>query len=742
MDDFEISIEKSIQSTSNPAEKAKLYRLYGYYFKLIGRIDAANIKWNKSNEYRSLAYEAYHYQLAWNHALSSSYGYEKFNPPLAKKHADSCLSLIQGLSEVEKLELEIHLIYNILGQSFKQSKAGLSYQEILNLYEEIQWYYRESIDFQLRNNLSKHTLANTYHLLANSYLDLSSKSKDEKDLKRYNLFYAQADSYYQEAIDIWTELYGDHHYEKGKTYFLLALLNQNFSKEDTEKSKLAADYFDKSINAYGVMKTGVNAVPNKRGLLMLFKYATIHKLRHNESPNFINEAEALNKLGIQVWREIITKEKSTSKNQNLSAYRLNPFEESLEILLQKKRTGRPIDNNDLFNTLQHLKNYDLLLANNLAPDKDVFHLKTLQNALNFNELFIDIQTIYNNKTTLMTIVSKDGLTVRELPYGLIKKNDTLIEAVINFDYETYSNIALEMYHAFFGDIDLKGKEIYICTDVYFQKTPFDALLVSDKDVKRKDYKKLDYFNNNTQISYVFNAEFIKKRNNNYTYSLNAYAPEREEFSKLPFSKKLVNSINNEKLGTGYLGLAANKENIIRSNSSILHLSGHGVIDQNESYFSELILANESLTLKDIYLISKAPKLAVINTCNSSLGRMYYGEGVNSFERAFSLIGSQSIMTNLWEVDDKASNEVMKLFYENLNEGLGSVESLREAKLSYVSNTTNSALSAPYYWSGHKLSGTSIKFTKEESKSNVYWLVFVVISITSLLGYVFFRRIKK
>jgi CHAT domain-containing protein len=63
-----------------------------------------------------------------------------------------------------------------------------------------------------------------------------------------------------------------------------------------------------------------------------------------------------------------------------------------------------------------------------------------------------------------------------------------------------------------------------------------------------------------------------------------------------------------------------------------------------------------------------------------LGPVAGGEGLLGLQRAFQLSGARSVVASLWQVDDAATQALMREFYRNLwDRRLSKVEALRQAQ---------------------------------------------------------------
>ena len=144
---------------------------------------------------------------------------------------------------------------------------------------------------------------------------------------------------------------------------------------------------------------------------------------------------------------------------------------------------------------------------------------------------------------------------------------------------------------------------------------------------------------------------------------------------------------------------------------ILHFATHGLLDAEQPEFSGLILSlvdrkgrdqNGYLSAQDIYEQHLESDLVVLSACDSGLGPTLRGEGVVGLARAFLHAGAARVVSSLWKVDDDATSELMRHFYDGmLRDRKPPAEALRYAQLQMMQQKR---WSAPFYWAGFVLNG--------------------------------------
>ena len=90
-------------------------------------------------------------------------------------------------------------------------------------------------------------------------------------------------------------------------------------------------------------------------------------------------------------------------------------------------------------------------------------------------------------------------------------------------------------------------------------------------------------------------------------------------------------------------------------------------------------------------------MVVLSSCNTGAGKLYSGEGILSLARGFIYSGSESVVMSMWEIEDRAGTDVVKLYYDNLKKGYSKSRSLRKSRIDFL-KTADQLRSHPYFWS--------------------------------------------
>ena len=185
------------------------------------------------------------------------------------------------------------------------------------------------------------------------------------------------------------------------------------------------------------------------------------------------------------------------------------------------------------------------------------------------------------------------------------------------------------------------------------------------------------------------------------------------YDELTYAKKEVEMIGEILKCEPLTGEAATKQEVLRRIGSValVHIAAHGSKETGaialapdprwESTNSE----EEEYLLKisDVQAVKLRARLVVLSCCHSGQGEVS-SEGVVGIARAFLFAGARSVVGSLWAIDDEATMEFMKSFYQHLRGGESTSTALQRA-MKCLRNSNN--FSAPKYWAPFVLIGDDV-----------------------------------
>lgn len=177
---------------------------------------------------------------------------------------------------------------------------------------------------------------------------------------------------------------------------------------------------------------------------------------------------------------------------------------------------------------------------------------------------------------------------------------------------------------------------------------------------------------------------------------------------------------------------------------VLHLSTHGVINDDNPLLSHLIFHTENDTIDngklhswEIYNLSLDADLVVLSACNTGTGKMENTEGVQSLSRSFASAGVSSTIMSLWEIPDYSTSRILSSFYSYLKEGMSKSDALQLSKLDYIKEVPSLELKKPYFWAGLVLIGSDEPLVIKRNNNRFLW--FGLISLLVLILFLGYRK---
>jgi CHAT domain-containing protein/tetratricopeptide (TPR) repeat protein len=158
---------------------------------------------------------------------------------------------------------------------------------------------------------------------------------------------------------------------------------------------------------------------------------------------------------------------------------------------------------------------------------------------------------------------------------------------------------------------------------------------------------------------------------------------------------------------------ASEENFKHQNLAdyrIIHFATHAFIDDKKPARSAIVLSLDQdpkedgfLQMREVFNLKLKADLVVLSACQTGLGQLIRGEGIEGLSRAFFYAGASSVLLSLWAVNDQASYQLLERFYIHLRSANPVMDSLRQAKLEMIDS---GVLAHPYYWAGFVVAGNA------------------------------------
>jgi len=258
------------------------------------------------------------------------------------------------------------------------------------------------------------------------------------------------------------------------------------------------------------------------------------------------------------------------------------------------------------------------------------------------------------------------------------------------------------------------KKVIIIPDEELSWIPFDALVFPG--INSDASLPADFLINKYRLSYLNSSRLLPYKQRRMhsrpflTTIISDYSGyENNSFAALPGAKNEAMEISG--IFRSHILNSPSKKEVIRNieKGDIIHMAMHAEagIERSQSY---ILLGtdhnnSDSLHLYDFELgsLSSNARLAVLNACETGSGKYSSGDGIFNMSRSFTLAGIDAVVHSMWEVDDRASLEIMTSFYHNLKRGQDKADALHKARLKYLEQQSPS-LTHPVYWAGYQIYG--------------------------------------
>lgn len=360
------------------------------------------------------------------------------------------------------------------------------------------------------------------------------------------------------------------------------------------------------------------------------------------------------------------------------------------------------------------------------------------------------------------LVTKEKLIVHSIPIAPYFKDQILFYyQYCSQQTDQYATAADQRFVALGHDLylkliphELEGiQQLTIIPDGLLFYLPFEALLsqkVNDSDI---DFRTLPYLVHQLVINYSEDVALLNMNQPgraglvaetsyvgwapDYAISENQGAVNLQDLPGARLEVDQAATLFNGKAFSGTQATEAAFKNGLTP-STILHLAMHGKTDDQSPLASYLQFVpnpadsmDSRLHAYEIYNLSFQNELAILSACETAYGKIEQGEGVQSIARAFKYAGIPSLITSLWRAEDRSTQELMHLFYEDIRKGASNARALTHAKRTYLLEA-DKVTAHPFYWANFILSGPDQVLDFSVGKRS-WWLLGLMVLLLGIGG---------
>jgi CHAT domain-containing protein/tetratricopeptide (TPR) repeat protein len=145
---------------------------------------------------------------------------------------------------------------------------------------------------------------------------------------------------------------------------------------------------------------------------------------------------------------------------------------------------------------------------------------------------------------------------------------------------------------------------------------------------------------------------------------------------------------------------------------VLHVAGHGILNDASPMHSYLLLASGSGAKEDGYLeagelmqMDLGAELVVLSACDTARGKYAAGEGIIGFSWALFAARCRTQVVSQWKVDSAATSVLMRNFHRNVRNDRTKAASALQKTI--VSMLRTKQYRHPFYWAGFAVLGDAL-----------------------------------
>ncbi len=600
--------------------------------------------------------------------------------------------------------------YNNLGDIYKAqkqyAKANEMYEKALLEFPEIQTINTSSIRDSIANISDKEGFIIYARSLAQGYIDICKNTGDtnfcEKAIELYSL------------LDYTIDFMRQQHYNLASKLFWRKEVHPIY-----EEAIAVCSYLNKTKKAFYFSE-------KTKGIL-LFDRVSENLMQNNLADSLSQQLNVLN-------RKIDYLQGKTSSNAETEASRTTLIEQK-KALMQNIQSLYP----EYFTLKYESLNVSLEDAQNILTDENTLMLEYFYGKDSIYTFYIDMEGVQSKTIALDTLLQRN-LQQFVNYFTTIKGHNLLNKRA------AYQILAHNLFHQLFdSEIVAKYSNIILIPDGYLSNIPFDALLTEAGN--DQSYADIAYLGSSHNLSYGYSVPILslqKSLKNRPKYKkVLAFFPEfPNEKRYLKYSKEEAQYIQDQAATKLFETKGASISNFMQHTPhyQIIHVGTHASAGDGKAILPSIEFYDKTLELSNFYDLKLYSDLLVLSACESGIGQYVAGEGVMSLARGFTHSGSNSLVSSLWQVNDRSTSLLMKNFYRHLANGMPKAQALHQAKKDYLADEDIASMhKTPFYWAGFVYVGNDT-VVELAGRGGWWWRIFAGgVLIFGLGAWSYFRR---
>ncbi|MDX1642177.1 MAG: CHAT domain-containing protein [Balneolaceae bacterium] len=374
-------------------------------------------------------------------------------------------------------------------------------------------------------------------------------------------------------------------------------------------------------------------------------------------------------------------------------------------------------------------------------DQPSVTMHQVQQRLTSNDLLLHVTEL--NDTYYIARISRRNIEFQQLE--LNEANRTLFEESIQqlaegkTDLKNLREISGLLQTEQFSS---SAENFIMVPDSYLFQLPLDILPISEPATSYS-YGGTKYLIELYTTEYLTSLQELvhgRNRDRSYKYDyagfgITAFEEEsnRADLMPLPYASREISLISDELTNLRRQRTLIEEQSTedafrrVAPNARILHLATHSKVSERDPLFSTIYMSGSQsdsvsengqftnqIFAYELFEMNLNNELIMLNSCESGSGSYLQGSGIIGISRALRYAGAESLVLNLWSVNDMMASDFAVQFYEAINRGASKSEALRSAKMHFLRQKNAN----PHYWGPYMLIGSSRPVVQPDRTANI------------------------